>query len=61
VGHVFSDHCVTGPVVGETLPARHLPGGSSRLSSAEQSTAWNSSGVSWATTAQHGCGGNREA
>jgi hypothetical protein len=61
VGHVFSDHCVTGPVVGEAIPERPLPGSSSRVSSAETSTAWNSSGVSWATTAKPGCGGKSQA
>ncbi len=61
VGHVFCDHCVTGPVVGEALPERHLPGSSSRLSPAEQSTVWNSSVVSRAKTARPGCGGKSEA
>ena len=58
---VFSHHCVTGPVVGETLLEPHLASSSSRLSSSEQSTAWNSSTVSWAKTARPGCGGSREA
>jgi hypothetical protein len=37
--HVFSHHCVTGPVVGEPAREPHLASSSCRLSSTEQSTA----------------------
>jgi len=60
VEHVLCHQRDTGPVVGETLPEPHLASSGSRLSSTQQSTAWNSSTVSSAKTARAGCGGSRE-